>query len=468
MGKHAKTQRRSKDGKFAEEGKPAVTAAFEEPMRRSSLDVVHPRTGQTLITDEQMDTLLRHGEERFSDPERDWQHKPVVKLFGGGSGTWLISEINPENHDIMFGLCDLGYGTPELGTVSFNELRELRFKYGMVVERDEHWEPQAPLMDYAEVAWGCGSIQDNLAAYEAANSELASRIAENNEATEQTAQQEAWEAWRAIMDDESSPDNDYVKERAREAMYLYLEMDREDLGARDMIHWTGYPREAINRLPEGQAEFIDSMQGPDYTIDQHRGVLRLLHADRRLGGANEYMYRKDTQPDPSISKFHKGFPAPHGYETVDEMANLWRDTGYEVGFIGATQYPSPPWCPRKPPTGQSREVEPTETPIAVREAGTEAGWLAARDSGGAVRFLAERFDDPKDAFTAARSTDGEWLREHTIQPPAHSASQRRDFNKDRYAKDWPERQKELLDKHGHYGFVDHDKIAAQLQAERDG
>ena len=36
----------------------------------------------------------------------------VLKLFGGGNFTWLITEIEPDN-DIMWGLCDIGMGCCE-------------------------------------------------------------------------------------------------------------------------------------------------------------------------------------------------------------------------------------------------------------------------------------------------------------------------------------------------------------------
>lgn len=40
---------------------------------------------------------------------------PVVKLFTPDAGaTWLLTELDPDDHDIAFGLCDLGLGYPEL------------------------------------------------------------------------------------------------------------------------------------------------------------------------------------------------------------------------------------------------------------------------------------------------------------------------------------------------------------------
>lgn len=78
-------------------------------------------------------------------------HIPVVKLFTPDANcTWLISEI--ENLDIAFGLCDLGLGFPELGSVSIHELTALRGKLGLPVERDFHFKPIYPISVYARAA----------------------------------------------------------------------------------------------------------------------------------------------------------------------------------------------------------------------------------------------------------------------------------------------------------------------------
>lgn len=63
--------------------------------------------------------LLANGRDR----ERD--HPPVIKLFNpAGPATWLICAMEADG-DILFGLCDLGFGEPELGYVSLEELREV-------------------------------------------------------------------------------------------------------------------------------------------------------------------------------------------------------------------------------------------------------------------------------------------------------------------------------------------------------
>jgi hypothetical protein len=89
--------------------------------------------------------------------ERD--HPPVVKLFTpDANATWLISEVDPDDADRLFGLCDLGLGYPELGYVSLAELSALRGPLGLPVERDEHFTSKKPLSIYADEARAEGRI----------------------------------------------------------------------------------------------------------------------------------------------------------------------------------------------------------------------------------------------------------------------------------------------------------------------
>ena len=88
-----------------------------------------------LLTEEQRTKLLANGTRRGAD------HKPVVKWFNPcGSGTWLLSELDPEYPDECgFGLADLGFGTPESGSIGLLELTEYRGPFGLGIERDIHF-----------------------------------------------------------------------------------------------------------------------------------------------------------------------------------------------------------------------------------------------------------------------------------------------------------------------------------------
>lgn len=112
-----------------------------------------------LLTQAQLDQLIENG--RRQEPVRgtpeEIDFEPVVKLFNPcGVGTWLLTEVDPENHDIAFGLCDLGY--PELGSVSLAELGSIRLPFGLSIERDLHWTADKTLNAYARAATACGSI----------------------------------------------------------------------------------------------------------------------------------------------------------------------------------------------------------------------------------------------------------------------------------------------------------------------
>src|SRR6476646_1439020 len=94
---------------------------------------------------------LRQQREQENKPEPDFW--PVVKLFTPDAGaTWLLTEIDPEDPDIAFGLCDLGLGCPEIGSVSLAELASVRGRLGLPVERDRHFTAEQPLSAYARDA----------------------------------------------------------------------------------------------------------------------------------------------------------------------------------------------------------------------------------------------------------------------------------------------------------------------------
>lgn len=119
-----------------------------------------------LLTEEQRALLLRNG-----TPEaREGDHPPVAKVFLPGSGaTWLIvdaepvEEGHPEGDLILFGLCDLGQGCPELGNVLLSDLEELRHPtYGIPVERDLYFKATGPISTYAAAAREAGRIVDDV------------------------------------------------------------------------------------------------------------------------------------------------------------------------------------------------------------------------------------------------------------------------------------------------------------------
>lgn len=82
---------------------------------------------------------------------------PVVRFFNPlGQATWLATELDDDG--ILFGLCDLGFGSPELGSFALAELESFRLPFGLGIERDILFEGQYPLSVYAEAARRAGSL----------------------------------------------------------------------------------------------------------------------------------------------------------------------------------------------------------------------------------------------------------------------------------------------------------------------
>jgi len=116
-----------------------------------------------LLTHEIRERLLANGrlsQQLSAQGEAVADILPVVKLFTPDAGcTWLLTELDPDDPDIAFGLCDLGMGCPETGSVRISELESVRGRLGLPVERDLHFKPTKTLSAYADEAWDHGAIR---------------------------------------------------------------------------------------------------------------------------------------------------------------------------------------------------------------------------------------------------------------------------------------------------------------------
>ena len=89
--------------------------------------------------------------ERFDPP-------PLAKIFNPlGAATWLATELAADG-DTLFGLADLGFGSPELGYFSLSEIGRLRLPFGLAIEHDQHFSSEFPLSVWAGCARRAGSI----------------------------------------------------------------------------------------------------------------------------------------------------------------------------------------------------------------------------------------------------------------------------------------------------------------------
>ena len=105
-----------------------------------------------LLTSELREKLLANGRKHDAD------HVPVVKLFNPvGAATWLATELDADG-DILFGLGDLGFGCPELGSFSLTELQAVKLPLGLSIESDRSFRTEHRLSAWADAARAGGSI----------------------------------------------------------------------------------------------------------------------------------------------------------------------------------------------------------------------------------------------------------------------------------------------------------------------
>lgn len=115
----------------------------------------------SLLTEAQRAKLLDNGRRQAAvkGTSGELDFEPVVKLFDPcGASTWLLVEIEPDFETIAWGLCDLGMGFPEFGTVSLEELAEHRGRFGIGIERDLNFEARGPISAYIRAADKAGRI----------------------------------------------------------------------------------------------------------------------------------------------------------------------------------------------------------------------------------------------------------------------------------------------------------------------
>lgn len=114
-----------------------------------------------LLSEAQRATLLDNGRRQAAvkGTENELDLEPVVKLFYPlGAATWLLTEIDPDDDTLAWGLCDLGVGCPEFGMVSLTELAEIRGRGGIRIERDLYFIAKGPISAYMTAARHAGRI----------------------------------------------------------------------------------------------------------------------------------------------------------------------------------------------------------------------------------------------------------------------------------------------------------------------
>ncbi|WP_068087284.1 DUF2958 domain-containing protein [Novosphingobium rosa] len=114
-----------------------------------------------LLPDTMRVALLANGTRHIAaqrDGLPDPDPVPLLKLFNPcGSATWLATELD-EDGDTLFGLADLGFGCPELGSFSLSDIAAMRLPFNLRIERDPDFSSTDPMSLWAQTARNLGSI----------------------------------------------------------------------------------------------------------------------------------------------------------------------------------------------------------------------------------------------------------------------------------------------------------------------
>jgi hypothetical protein len=112
-----------------------------------------------VITDDERAQLLANGKARATAPNFD--PMPVVRLFTPDAhAIWLLAALDPVDGDTAWGLCDVGIGMPELGTVRLSDLAFIVGPLNRPILRDRYFQPARTLSEYTRQAQLNGSILD--------------------------------------------------------------------------------------------------------------------------------------------------------------------------------------------------------------------------------------------------------------------------------------------------------------------
>lgn len=109
-----------------------------------------------LITDELRARLLANG---ATDTETD--HVPGGKTVRSDRACDLASHRTRRRRRHAVRPCDLGFGYPELGSVSLAELQSVKGRLGLGIERDLYFRTRFALSVYADAARIAGRITED-------------------------------------------------------------------------------------------------------------------------------------------------------------------------------------------------------------------------------------------------------------------------------------------------------------------
>lgn len=108
-----------------------------------------------LIPSELRARLIENGARTASHASHD--PHPVVRLYTpDAAASWLLTELDPDDPDLAYGLCDLGLGAPRLDHVRLSQLAALADDAVMC---DTGFVARQPLSAYLREARERGAIR---------------------------------------------------------------------------------------------------------------------------------------------------------------------------------------------------------------------------------------------------------------------------------------------------------------------
>ncbi|WP_232491740.1 DUF2958 domain-containing protein [Novosphingobium kaempferiae] len=112
----------------------------------------------TLLPHAMRARLVANFDSGVRDP--DFDPIPVARLSNpAGRAVWLVTELFPDE-DTLFGLADLGFGCPELGTFSLREIAGVRLPLGLRIACDLAFATRHRLSIWAAASRLAGSIPE--------------------------------------------------------------------------------------------------------------------------------------------------------------------------------------------------------------------------------------------------------------------------------------------------------------------
>ena len=107
-----------------------------------------------ILSDEQMNVLIENGKKIKEGNKQDIPSVVYLRFYNNPPSAWMLAAVEPDNHDLAFGLMQITDGTPELGYVSLKELEEIGVKHDPMFETAD----KLSIYRYAQMAKDYGEI----------------------------------------------------------------------------------------------------------------------------------------------------------------------------------------------------------------------------------------------------------------------------------------------------------------------